>query len=99
MMSRWPTDGNSAFEFTREFVEEAIRSDGASAFQRAVMVMHSVPLRLRDGKRVTSQDPAATLEGSHPFFWAGYMLIEPALPTIHAGGPAAPPPALPLGIK
>ena len=94
-------------EFLRDLAIEpeaddaaAARSRAAASWQRAIdVVMAEEPDVAREPR--VKQSPAATLgDAKHPFFWAGYTLIDCgsgqyAEPAAAAAAPAQPPPAAP----
>jgi CHAT domain-containing protein len=102
LMSRWRTGGQTSYDIVREFVQELPHAAPSDAFQRAVFLTVDSQLNLEGEpriKRSTSENelPKAT----HPFFWAGYMLVDsggdprPAdAPAAQAPGPAVAPPAV-----
>jgi CHAT domain-containing protein len=76
LLSRWRTGGQTSFDLVREFTQELPRTSAADAWQRAILVTAGSRVNL-DGepriKRATADDPP---KANHPFFWAGYMLID-----------------------
>ncbi len=76
LLSRWRTGGETSFELVREFAQELPHTSPADAWQRAVLLTMDSRLNLEAEprvKRTTAQDPP---KATHPFFWAGYMLID-----------------------
>lgn len=112
LLSRWRTGGKLSQDIVREFAQELPYTSPADAWQRAVLVAVDTRLQLDTEpriQRVLEEDPP---KATHPFFWAGYLLIdrgvlperaEPA-PEAAADPPVlklkpaeeAPPPAAPL---
>ncbi len=89
LLSRWRTGGQSSFEIVREFAQELPHTSPADAWQRAVLVTADTRLDPAAEPRVQpgGRDPP---KGVHPFFWAGYMLVDSGVgPTPVAGAPAA----------
>ncbi len=76
LLSRWRTGGQTSFDLVREFTQELPRTSPADAWQRAILVTAGSRLNL-DGepriKRAPADDPP---KANHPFFWAGYMLVD-----------------------
>lgn len=76
LLSRWRVGGQSTLELMREFVREAPNASAADAWQRSVQVAMESPvdpvneLRVKTGKKITE------LTASHPFFWAGYLVVD-----------------------
>jgi hypothetical protein len=76
LLSRWRTGGQTSLDLAREFSQELPHTTPADAWQRAVQVVASSPLNLDAEPRIK---PAATDDppkAGHPFFWAGYMLVD-----------------------
>jgi tetratricopeptide (TPR) repeat protein len=77
LLSRWRTGGQTAFDLVREFAQELPHSSPADAWQRSVFLAAGSRLNPdaepRVKKTVTDELPKA----NHPFFWAGYMLVDP----------------------
>jgi hypothetical protein len=106
LLSRWRTGGESSFDLVREFTQELSRTSPAEAWQRAVLLCNSTRLNLEGEPRVKRTTTEETPKGTHPFFWAGYMLIDcgteaeraeskdqPAVPTKNATPPKGAQPA------
>jgi CHAT domain-containing protein len=75
LISRWRVGGQSAVDLVREFVQELPTLPADQAWQRAVQLLCDSPLDpLREPRIRRTQ--SADLKGDHPFFWAGYMLID-----------------------
>ncbi|MCA9234932.1 MAG: CHAT domain-containing protein [Planctomycetales bacterium] len=107
LLSRWRVGGQSTLQLTHDFLQEAPHAAAAAAWQRSVQLAMESPvdpvaeMRVKQGKKV------AEITASHPFFWAGYLVVdsgwrppepEPEPETAEpaaAEAPAAAPPALP----
>jgi CHAT domain-containing protein len=76
LLSRWRTGGQSSFDLVREFAQELPYTSPADAWQRAVLLENDTPLNLEAEPRVRTAPTEETLKADHPFFWAGYMLID-----------------------
>jgi len=75
LLSRWRTGGRTSYELVREFAQELPHIAPSEAWQRSVFLAAASRLELDQEprvKRTTDEPPAA----NHPFFWAGYMLID-----------------------
>jgi hypothetical protein len=76
LLSRWRVGGQSTLDIVREFVQELPHTAAAAAWQRAVGLMMTTPidpaieLRVAEGKQPTE------ITGKHPFFWAGYLVVD-----------------------
>ncbi len=86
LLSRWRSGGQSSLDLVREFTQELPHTTPADAWQRAVQVVSNSPLAVESEPRVKKLTDASAdgpaLRASHPFFWAGYMLVD-------GGSPAA----------
>lgn len=76
LLSRWRVAGQTAFDLSREFSQELPYVSATEAWQRAIMLTRSAPI---DATREPRLDPATRsdkLRAEHPFFWAGYLLMD-----------------------
>jgi hypothetical protein len=76
LMSRWRTGGQTSLDLTREFAQELSDTSPSDAWQRAVQVVESSRLNWEAEPRLKRLTTDATLNAEHPFFWAGYMLVD-----------------------
>ncbi|MBN1393763.1 MAG: CHAT domain-containing protein [Pirellulales bacterium] len=76
LLSRWRTGGQSSFDLVREFAQELPRAAPADAWQRAVLLANDSRLDLDAEPRVKRTASSETPKAVHPFFWAGYMLVD-----------------------
>jgi hypothetical protein len=97
LLSRWRSGGQSSLDLVREFTQELPHTTPADAWQRAVQVVANSPLISDSEPRVKKSsgehadtDPAQ--RATHPFFWAGYLLVD-------SGSPAAQPQPNPEAAK
>lgn len=95
LLSRWRTGGQSAVDLVREFVQELPHSEPADAWQRAVMVVAESPLNLDAEPRIKKSPGDQPPRGNHPFFWAGYMLVDPGTADTGPAKPEKPAPKEP----
>lgn len=77
LISRWRPAGQTSFDLVREFEQELPHATAAEAWQRSVRVATDAPIEPEHEPRVkkssiTGEPPRA----DHPFFWAGYMLVN-----------------------
>lgn len=101
LISRWRTGGYTTAEFTREFVRDCLgpgedAGGPAESWRRAVDLVSPEPLHLPYEPRVKLAGNTVLEDASHPFFWAGYMLVDTgsAPEAADAGGiPVMPRPA------
>jgi len=91
LLSRWRTGGQSSYELVQEFVQELPHTSAADAWQRAVMLTASSRLDIDAEPRIRKSPVDELPRASHPFFWAGYMLIDCGAPLPKADQPAEPP--------
>jgi len=78
LLSRWRTGGQTGYTLVREFAQELPHATAAEAWQRAVLLTRDSRMDPHKEPRVklkSAQNDAPKAE--HPFFWAGYMLIDP----------------------
>ncbi len=108
LLSRWRVGGASSQKLVREYVQELPYQSASLAWQRSLDLSLDSPLDPSVEPRVQGASPGESPPASHPFFWAGYMLVDtgvdprkavpprpaaPALEIKRAGGkPAAAPP-------
>lgn len=104
LISRWRTGGQTSLDLVREYAQELPHARPAEAWQRSVQVVRDSPLDPDREPRVKDAPRMEDTKTNHPFFWAGYMLVDsgglvdpgvgadPAKPAI----PAGPVPAGPL---
>jgi tetratricopeptide (TPR) repeat protein len=77
LISRWRTGGQTSLELVREFSQELPTTTAADAWQRSVEVVSQNPIEPDREPRVqnsSARDPRA--KADHPFFWAGYLLVD-----------------------
>jgi hypothetical protein len=61
----------------REFVQELPHGSAADAWQRSALLARETPLDASQEPRLKQLDDSAEPIGAdHPFFWAGYMLLD-----------------------
>jgi hypothetical protein len=96
LLTRWRTGGQTNLELVREFVQEAPHMPAAQAWQRCVLLAGESPLDTGREPRMKSLDEPAELPmAGHPFFWAGYLLVDSGLdPSQESKEPAEPPPVV-----
>lgn len=75
LISRWRTGGQSSYDLMREFVQELPHTSASNAWQRAVELIRATDLDLPRELRIRATADE-TLSADHPFFWAGYMLVD-----------------------
>jgi tetratricopeptide (TPR) repeat protein len=76
LLSRWKVGGQSTLEIVREFVQELPKSTAADAWQRCIEVAKELPLDPALEPRVKLKGTTNLPTAAHPFFWAGYLLVD-----------------------
>ncbi len=76
LLSRWRTGGQTSFDLVREFVQELPNSSPSDAWQRAVLLAMDSRANLGGEPRVKRSPADEAPKANHPFFWAGYMLVD-----------------------
>jgi len=77
LLSRWRSGGQTAFDFVREFAQELPHTTPADSFQRAVFLVAGSRLDLEAEPRIARAAVEDPPKANHPFFWAGYLLVDP----------------------
>ncbi len=77
LLSRWRTGGQTSFDLVREFCQELPRTSPADAWQRSVFLAAGARLDPEAEPRVRASANDKMPKTNHPFFWAGYMLVDP----------------------
>ncbi|NLY02465.1 MAG: CHAT domain-containing protein [Rhodopirellula sp.] len=90
LLSRWRTGGRSSFDLVREFSQELPHTSPADAWQRAVLVAADTRINAEAEPRVKESD-TEQLRAVHPFFWAGYMLVDSGTPSPEGEAAKTPP--------
>ena len=78
LLSRWRTGGLSSYDLMREFLQEEPTGTPAEAWQRALQVVRESQLDPAWEPRIAPSKDPEPLSADHPFFWAGYMLVDHA---------------------
>ncbi len=77
LMTRWRTSGRTNFDLVREFAKELPDAPAADAWQRACLLAREAPLDAAREPRLRRSDETGDLPtADHPFFWAGYILVD-----------------------
>jgi len=79
LLSRWRPGGNTCYELMREFTQELPHSSAAAAWQRSVMLARDGEVSSETEPRVKKTAAEQALTARHPFFWSGYLLVDPGL--------------------
>ena len=98
LLSRWRVGGKSSHGLVNEFTQELPHLSASNAWQRAVQLTRSTELDFTREPRLNRSSFSEAWNAEHPFFWAGYMLIDQTYwapgeePTPVPPDPAAAPP-------
>jgi tetratricopeptide (TPR) repeat protein len=76
LLSRWRVGGQSTLDIVREFAQELPHTAAAAAWQRSVGLIREQPIDPATELRVSEGKAAQEITGKHPFFWAGYLLVD-----------------------
>ncbi len=76
LLSRWRTGGQSSFDLVREFVQELPHTSPTDAWQRAVLLTAATRVNADAEPRIKQVSDGEPPKATHPFFWAGYMLVD-----------------------
>ncbi len=76
LISRWRPGGQSSYDLVREFAQELPYTTAADAWQRSVQVVTSMPLNPPLEPRVNWTGATTLPKADHPFFWAGFLLVD-----------------------
>jgi hypothetical protein len=104
LLTRWRTAGRTNFDLVREFAKESADAPAAEAWQRACLLARENPIDQAHEPRLKHSDEAGEMPtADHPFFWAGYLLVDTGPRSEKAGAPNpdaakdknVPPPAKP----
>ncbi|MCO6457031.1 MAG: CHAT domain-containing protein [Pirellulaceae bacterium] len=83
LLSRWRVGGQSWRDLLREYAQELPHVSAAAAWQRSVLLGMQNELDAAREPRLKPFTAETSPRASHPFFWAGYLLVDTA------GAPAA----------
>jgi hypothetical protein len=113
LLTRWRTGGRTNFDLVREFAKESADTPAAEAWQRACLLARENPLdQTHEPRLKRSEETGDMPKADHPFFWAGYLVVDTGPRPEKPAGPEAaakeaakdkkiPPPAKPAegGVK
>ncbi len=81
LISRWRVGGTTSLVVTREFASQLEKSGARDSWNRAVKIVSDTELDFEAESRIKiTGSTEETIKGSHPFFWAGYLLIDAGKP-------------------
>ena len=99
LISRWRVGGQSSYELIREFVQELPYASASDAWQRSVQLLMETPVDFDHEPRLKKTANPQPMTAHHPFFWAGYMLVNTGWTPPKSGPPRAAPPVINLNAK
>lgn len=83
LVSRWRMGGLTDAQLVEEFVRDVERSRGptgmtsaAASWHRAVEIVAAEEPDIAREPRLAQSADAAILDGRHPLFWSGYLLVD-----------------------
>jgi tetratricopeptide (TPR) repeat protein len=76
LLSRWRVGGQSTLDIVREFVQELPNSAAADAWKRSIELAAETPVDPKSELRVKAGRDPIELTAKHPFFWAGYLVVD-----------------------
>lgn len=76
VISRWRTGGRTSFDLIREFMQELPYASASKAWQRSVFLAQQSPISPELEPRVVLDSDVAAPPPTHPFFWAGYLVVD-----------------------
>lgn len=90
LVSRWRTGGQMNLQLVREFVQELEQAPADEAWQRSVLLAWETPLDAAQEPRLKRLAEGVEPPGAnHPFFWAGYLLVDTGTGNVEPVTPAA----------
>ena len=99
LLSQWRTGGQTSYDLIREFAQELPHSSASESWQRAVELVMAEKVDPEREPRVKKNAKQELSSAAHPFFWAGYLLVDtgatvdgPEQPPAQAAPAAANPP-------
>jgi hypothetical protein len=76
LLSRWPVGGQSTFDLIREYVQELPYTRASEAWRRSVLLGARNPIDPAQEPKLRMVSLTDEVRGTHPFFWASYLLID-----------------------
>jgi hypothetical protein len=81
LLSRWRSGGRTNLDLVREFTQELSQSPAIEAWSRARLLAREAPLDAASEPRLRGLEQEGELAtANHPFFWAGYLLVDTGPP-------------------
>ena len=76
LISRWRTGGQTSLDLMREYVQELPHSTPSRAWRRSVELAKAGVIDPNAEPRVKMTSGTKEVKADHPFFWAGYLLVD-----------------------
>jgi CHAT domain len=77
LLTRWRSGGRTNIDLVREFVQELPQMPATEAWQRSCLLAREAPLdAVREPRLKLGKDAESPPTADHPFFWAGYLLVD-----------------------
>lgn len=76
LMSRWRTGGQTSIDLSREFLQELPTTPASAAWRRSVELVSESEIAPTREPRLTPDKITQSLSAKHPFWWAGYLLVD-----------------------
>lgn len=76
LLSRWRDGGRTSYDLIREFARELPHRTASEAWQRSVQMARETELDAAREPRVRLTTADSAVRADHPFFWAGYLLVD-----------------------
>lgn len=76
LMSRWRTGGQTSIDLAREFLQELPNSMASTAWRRSIEIVEQTDIVPSREPRLDEAKVTQTLTPKHPFWWAGYLLVD-----------------------
>ncbi len=80
LVGRWPAGAFPATELAREFVQELDELGPEAAWQRSVELLWQTEIDHMLDPTIVVDKELTSLPGEHPYFWAGYLLMDLTVP-------------------
>ena len=88
LLSRWRVGGQTTLDLMREFAQELPHTAASDAWQRSVQLLREAPVDPTAEPRVKPGKAPVEMTASHPFFWAGYLVVDTGWRPVEAEAPA-----------
>ncbi|WP_172991816.1 CHAT domain-containing protein [Lacipirellula parvula] len=93
LLSRWRVGGQTTLDLVREFIQDLPHNAAASAWQRSVQLIRETPVDPAAELRVKEGKEPVEFTAKHPFFWAGYLVVDAGWRPVEQEDPAIDPAA------